>query len=455
MSPAPDEPPAAAIEPAIDEEIQAGGEPPELPPAATGPADDIPPPADYAARRYLEYAMSVVKGARAARRSRTARSRCSAASCTRCTSMRPATTRQAREVGARRRRRASASTTRTATQRCTTPWCAWRRTSRCATRWSTARATSARATATARRRCATPKRRLTPIAELLLAEIDRRHGRLHARTTTAPSRSRSLLPARLPFVLLNGASGIAVGMATEIPPHNLREVAEAACHLIRNPKPTLDDVLAHDPRPGLPGRRRRSSPRPRTSRDAYADRSRQPARARAAGRSRSWRAASGAWSSPSCRTASRPRTVLSEIESLHQPAGQGAGKKVVSPEQQNLKAARARRCSTRVRDESSDKAPRAPRARAAPRRARSRTSSWRLLLAHTSLETNASINLTMLGRDGRPQPKDLLHRSSREWIDVPATSPSSAARAIGLDEVERRIHILEGRHDRLPATSTR
>jgi topoisomerase-4 subunit A len=66
--------------------------------------------------------------------------------------------------------------------------------------------------------------RLTPIAELLLGEIDR--GTVDfAPTTTAPSRSRKLLPARLPFVLLNGASGIAVGMATEIPPHNLREVA--------------------------------------------------------------------------------------------------------------------------------------------------------------------------------------------------------------------------------------
>ncbi|MBL8492430.1 MAG: DNA topoisomerase IV subunit A, partial [Rhodocyclaceae bacterium] len=76
--------------------------------------------------------------------------------------------------------------------------------------------------------------RLTPIAELLLAEIDR--GTVdflpnYDGTMTEPA----LMPARLPFALLNGASGIAVGMATEIPPHNLREVAEAVKFLIRRP----------------------------------------------------------------------------------------------------------------------------------------------------------------------------------------------------------------------------
>ena len=51
-----------------------------------------------------------------------------------------------------------------------------------------------------------------------------------------------MLPARLPNVLLNGGSGIAVGMATDIPPHNLREVAEALIHLLDNPKATLQDI---------------------------------------------------------------------------------------------------------------------------------------------------------------------------------------------------------------------
>ncbi len=52
-----------------------------------------------------------------------------------------------------------------------------------------------------------------------------------------------MLPARLPNILLNGTTGIAVGMATDIPPHNLREVAKAAITLIEQPKTTLDELL--------------------------------------------------------------------------------------------------------------------------------------------------------------------------------------------------------------------
>ena len=61
------------------------------------------------------------------------------------------------------------------------------------------------------------------------------------------------LPAKLPFVLLNGASGIAVGMATEIPSHNLNEVAQAVLLLLKNPEATLDDILAVMPGPDYPG----------------------------------------------------------------------------------------------------------------------------------------------------------------------------------------------------------
>ena len=57
-----DQPLAAPSETTGEDDILSGNEPPALPPAASGPADDIPPPADYAARRYLEYAMSVVTG---------------------------------------------------------------------------------------------------------------------------------------------------------------------------------------------------------------------------------------------------------------------------------------------------------------------------------------------------------------------------------------------------------
>ena len=79
--------------------------------------------------------------------------------------------------------------------------------------------------------------RLTPIAKLLLDEINL--GTVDFQPNYDGSTEEpKLLPGRLPFVLLNGASGIAVGMATEIPSHNLREIAKAAVALIRNPKLT-------------------------------------------------------------------------------------------------------------------------------------------------------------------------------------------------------------------------
>src|SRR6187431_1415308 len=94
--------------------------------------------------------------------------------------------------------------------------------------------------------------RLTPIADLLLAEIDQDtvdfqpnyDGRL---------REPDLLPARLPMLLLNGASGVAVGMACELPPHNMREAAEAAIQLIRHPKTTIPALMDIIQGPDFPG----------------------------------------------------------------------------------------------------------------------------------------------------------------------------------------------------------
>jgi topoisomerase-4 subunit A len=110
--------------------------------------------------------------------------------------------------------------------------------------------------------------RLTPFAELLLGEIDR--GTVDFTDNYDGSMTEpKLLPARLPVVLLNGASGIAVGMATEIPPHNLREVAEAARLLIKKPEAVLEEVLAVLPGPDFPGGGQLIST-PADIRDAYA-----------------------------------------------------------------------------------------------------------------------------------------------------------------------------------------
>ena len=94
--------------------------------------------------------------------------------------------------------------------------------------------------------------RLTPIAKLLLDEIDM--GTVDFMPNYDGSfQEPKLLPARLPFVLLNGASGIAVGMATEIPSHNLREVAAAAVAMIRDPKIDHARLVEMIPGPDFPG----------------------------------------------------------------------------------------------------------------------------------------------------------------------------------------------------------
>jgi topoisomerase-4 subunit A len=61
-----------------------------------------------------------------------------------------------------------------------------------------------------------------------------------------------VLPARLPHILLNGVTGIAVGMATDIPPHNVREITEAACHLLDNPAASVPDLLQYVKGPDYP-----------------------------------------------------------------------------------------------------------------------------------------------------------------------------------------------------------
>ncbi len=94
--------------------------------------------------------------------------------------------------------------------------------------------------------------RLTPIAELLLAEINQGTADFMPNYDGA-FEEPTLLPARLPMVLLNGASGIAVGMATEIPPHNLRETAAAAVALLENPDLDVAGLMQYLPAPDFAG----------------------------------------------------------------------------------------------------------------------------------------------------------------------------------------------------------
>ena len=279
--------------------------------------------------------------------------------------------------------------------------------------------------------------RLTPIAELLLGEIDR--GTVDFRPNYDGSfQEPALLPARLPFTLLNGASGIAVGMATEIPPHNLNEVAAAAIHLIRHPEATIDDLLQHIQGPDFPGGGQIISP-PSAIRDAY-----QIGRGSLRLRAR-WRVeemARGQWriivnELPHGVSVAQ---VMADIESATNPQPR-AGKKDITLEQKNLKAAVLAVLDV-ARDESSDVE--SVRLILEPRSSRIAVADFMaVLLANTSLETSAPINLTMIGRDGNPQQKN-LRQVLAEWVDFRYVTVERRTR-FRLDEVDRRIHILQGR----------
>ena len=279
--------------------------------------------------------------------------------------------------------------------------------------------------------------RLTPIAELLLSEIDRGTVDFVANYDSTMHEPQ-LMPARLPFVLLNGATGIAVGMATEIPSHNLREVAEALKLLVRKPEAALEEVLMLLPGPDFPGGAQIIS-RPEDIRDAYAT-GRGSLRMRAR-----WRIedlARGQWRVIIQELPHGVSTaqVLSEIEAITNPQPR-AGKKDVSQEQKNLKQAVLAVLDS-VRDESTEKEP--VRIVLEPRTSKIPQQEFMaVLLAHTSLESNAPINLTMIGRDGRPQQKPLL-TILHEWIAFRHDTVERRSRH-RLDEVERRLHILEGR----------
>lgn len=279
--------------------------------------------------------------------------------------------------------------------------------------------------------------RLMPIAELLLSELDQ--GTVDFRPNYDGSFEEPvLLPARLPFTLLNGASGIAVGMATEIPPHNLNEVASAAIHLIRHPEASTQELLGHIQGPDFPGGGQLISP-PQHIRDAY-ESGRGSLRLRAR-----WRVeelARGQWrvivhELPQGVSVAQ---IMAEIEALTNPHPR-AGKKDITLEQKNLKAAVLAVLDT-ARDESSDAEP--VRLLLEPRSSRISVDEFMaVLLVNTALETTVSLNLTMIGRDGNPQQKSLRQIVS-EWVDFRYVTVERRTR-FRLDKVEARIHILQGR----------
>ncbi len=279
--------------------------------------------------------------------------------------------------------------------------------------------------------------RLAKISGLLLDEIDQ--GTVDFIPTYDGSfEEPKQLPARLPFNLLNGASGIAVGLATEIPSHNLREVADACVALIKTPKLSDEELFAILPGPDYPGGGQIISPAGDIA-DAYrTGRGSLKVRAR-------WKIedlARGQWQlvvnelPPGVST----QRVLEEIEEITNPKVK-AGKKALSQEQTQLKASMLMVLDV-VRDESSKDAP--VRLVFEPKSSRIEQSELiTALLAHTSLESSSPINLTMIGLDGRPTQKS-LRQMLGEWIEFRQGTIVRRTQH-RLNKVLDRIHILEGR----------
>ncbi|MBI2768766.1 MAG: DNA topoisomerase IV subunit A [Burkholderiales bacterium] len=279
--------------------------------------------------------------------------------------------------------------------------------------------------------------RLARITSLLLDEIDEGTVDFIPNYDGSEQEPRQL-PARLPFTLLNGASGIAVGLATEIPSHNLREIADACVALIKAPKLTDEELFAMVPGPDYPGGGQIISPAADIAEAYRGGRGSLKVRAR-------WKIedlARGQWQLvvTELPPGVSSQKVLEEIEELTNPKVK-AGKKALSQDQVQLKQSVLAVLDV-VRDESSKDA--AVRLVFEPKTSRiGQQDLITALLAHTSLETSSPINLTMVGLDGRPVQKP-LRLMLTEWIEFRQATIERRSRH-RLAKVLDRMHILEGR----------
>jgi len=279
--------------------------------------------------------------------------------------------------------------------------------------------------------------RLTEFAEhVLLSELDR--GTVDfVDNYDGSAREPRVLPSRLPVILLNGASGIAVGMATEIPPHNLREVAEA-CALTLEGAADAKPVVRGIKGPDFPGGGQIISAREEIRRAYETGRGSVRVRAR-------WsveKLARGQYRV--AVTQLPPNTsaakVLEEIDELVNPKPR-AGKKSLTPDQLSLKGATLALLESQ-RDDSDGEHP--VRIVFEPRTSKVEPEElMQFLLAHTSMESNVALNLVAIGRDGRPRSMGLAEVIG-DWAHFRL---EVLERRLGhrAGEVADRIHILDGR----------
>ena len=279
--------------------------------------------------------------------------------------------------------------------------------------------------------------RLTPLAELLLSEIDM------GTVDFVPNydgafEEPTVLPARLPMVLLNGASGIAVGMATEIPSHNLAEVTAAAIALLKKPGLDTAALMEYIQGPDFAGGGQIITPRA----DLLAIYAAGRGSVRVRARYEVEKLARGQWrvvvrELPPGTSAQK---ILASIEEQTNPKPK-AGKKTLSQEQQNTRALMLSLLE-RVRDESDSESP--VRLVFEPKSSRIDPDEFmNTLMAQTGLEGNVLLNLVMMGRDNRPAQKNLA-TILQEWLDFRVHTVTRRLQ-YRLAQVEKRIHILEGR----------
>ena len=222
------------------------------------------------------------------------------------------------------------------------------------------------------------------------------------------------LPARIPNILLNGTTGIAVGMATDIPPHNLREVVKGTIALIRNPNLSDEKVAEYIPAPDLPTKAEIITP------------SEELLKIQSTGRG-------------SYRMRSVYRIEKNEIVITDLPY-QVSGSKVISQIADQMQAKKLPLVSD-VRDESDHQNP--TRLVIVLRSNRIDAEAvMSHLFATTDLESSYRVNMNMIGADGRPQVKS-IRRILLEWIEIRKETVTRRLQ-YHLNKIEKRLHILGG-----------
>jgi len=223
-----------------------------------------------------------------------------------------------------------------------------------------------------------------------------------------------ILPARLPNLLLNGTTGIAVGMATDIPPHNLREVADACIHLLDNPEATLREVCSHIKGPDFPTGGEIITPA-KEIREVYKNGG-GSIRVRA-----KWEVEHG-------------EIVVSELP--HQVSGNKIQEQIA----QQMQAKKLPMVED-LRDESDHENP--TRLVIVPRSNRIDIDQLMMhLFATTDLERSYRVNMNVIGVDNRPRVKGLLE-FLHEWLGF-RTHTVRRRLQYRLDKIIARMHILEG-----------